>query len=209
MDLQFHGANCLTINTKQGRITVDDDLEELGSHSVTKADDIVIFTQEHGQPKQAVKLIIDGPGEYEVSGVSIQGIATRAHIDEDGKKNSTLYTLVIDDIKLLITGHIYPELSDEQLETIGTVDILCIPVGGNGYTLDSIGALKLLKKIEPKVVIPTHYADSSLKYPVPQQSLEEALKGLAMDPKERLAKLKIKPADLLNTTSQLIVLENS
>lgn len=208
MDIQFHGANCLTISTKQGRITIDDNLLDLGARSVTKADDIAIFTHEHGEPKVPVKLVIDGPGEYEVSNVSVQGIATTAYIDDEGKKSATLYKILVDDIKILIAGHIHPELTDQQLETIGTVDILFIPVGGNGYTIDSTGALKLLKKIEPKVIIPTHYADSSLKYAVPQQSLDEALKGLAMEPKEKLTKLRIKPADLLNT-SQLIILERS
>jgi len=81
-----------------------------------------------------------------------------------------------------------------------------VPVGGNGYTLDAIGALKLIKKIEPKLVIPTHYDDSGLKFPVPQQTLEEALKSLAMEPKETVTKLRLKSGELGDVT-QLIVLE--
>ncbi|HLZ14505.1 MAG TPA: hypothetical protein VKQ34_00760, partial [Candidatus Saccharimonadales bacterium] len=76
----------------------------------------------------------------------------------------------------------------------------------NGYTLDAVGALKLIKKVEPKLVIPTHYADDALAYPVPQQSLEDALKALAMQPKETVAKLRVKTAELGETT-QLVVLE--
>jgi len=208
MDLQFHGANCLTITTKQARITIDDNLKELGALSVTKPGDMVIFTHEHNSPEPSVKLLINGPGEYEVGAVSVQGIGARAHVDEEGKQTATLYKLLIDDIRIVITGHIYPELSDQQLETIGIVDVLCIPVGGNGYTLDGIGALKLIKKIEPKVVIPTHYGDSKLKYPVPQQPLKDALQSLGMEPKETVAKFRIKPVDLTDTT-QLIILERS
>ena len=88
------------------------------------------------------------------------------------------------------------------------VDVLVVPVGGNGYTVDPVGALKLIKAIEPKLVVPTHYADKALKYPVPQQDLAAALKELAMETKETVAKLKLKPAELTDVT-QLIVLEKS
>jgi L-ascorbate metabolism protein UlaG (beta-lactamase superfamily) len=119
-----------------------------------------------------------------------------------------MYKLMLDDTNVLITGHIYPELSDSQLEAIGMVDVMVVPVGGNGYTLDGVGALKLIKKIEPKVVIPTHFDDNSLSYPVPQQTLEQALKSLAMEPKETSPKLKLKGGELGDGT-QLVVLEKS
>jgi len=83
-----------------------------------------------------------------------------------------------------------------------------VPVGGNGYTLDPVGALKLIKAVEPKLVVPTHYADKSLKYEVPQQNLEDALKEIGMEVKERLPKLKLKPGELTDVT-QLVVLEKS
>jgi L-ascorbate metabolism protein UlaG (beta-lactamase superfamily) len=208
MELQFYGANCLTIHTKQARIVIDDNLNELGAKSVTKPGDIVVFTSQHKKPSEDVKLFIDGPGEYEAADVSIQGIAVRAHTDEEGKKTATLYKILVGDIRVVIAGHIYPELNEGELEIIGTVDVMCVPVGGSGYTLDSIGALKVIKKVEPKLIIPTHYEDKSLKYPVPQQSLADALKGLAMEPKETVTKLSIKPSDISDIT-QLIVLERS
>jgi L-ascorbate metabolism protein UlaG (beta-lactamase superfamily) len=209
MDIQFHGANCVTLSTKQAKIVVDDNLAEIGGKAVIKAGDIALFTQPHDENIDAAKIAFAHPGEYEVSGVSIYGIAARSHMDEEGKKTAVMYKLLIDDLKVLVTGHVYPELSDMQLETIGMVDIMIVPVGGNGYTLDSVGALKLIKKIEPKLVIPTHYDDEKgLSFEVPQQTLEQALKGLAMEPKETVAKLKIKSSDLGDVT-QLVVLERS
>jgi L-ascorbate metabolism protein UlaG (beta-lactamase superfamily) len=208
MDIQFHGANCLTLTTKQARVVVDDNLADLGAKSVAKAGDIALLTGAHADPTQAVKIVIDQPGEYEVSGVSIYGIAARGHMDEEKQKSATMYKLVVEDLRVLVTGHVYPELSDAQLEAIGMVDVMFVPVGGNGYTLDGIGALKLIKKVEPKLVIPTHFDSKGLAFPVPQQELESALKNMAMEPKETVAKLKLKPSDLAETT-QLIVLEQS
>ena len=73
---------------------------------------------------------------------------------------------------------------------------------------DPAGALKLIKAIEPKLVIPTHYADKALKFPVPQQELSNALKELAMEPKEKVTKLKLKPSEITDIT-HLIILEKS
>jgi L-ascorbate metabolism protein UlaG (beta-lactamase superfamily) len=206
MEIQFYGANCIRITTKKASITIDDNLADLGGKSPMRAGDIALFTSVHGATKTEPKLVIDQPGEYEVSDTSIFGIAARAHIDEPDQKTATIFKMVGEDIRLVVLGHVYPELSDSQLEALGTVDVLIVPVGGNGYTLDSIGALTLIKEIEPKIIIPTHYADKSLNYPVPQQPLEEAVKGLAMETHEAIPKLKVKSGELSDVT-QLIILE--
>jgi L-ascorbate metabolism protein UlaG (beta-lactamase superfamily) len=204
MDLQFFGANCISVTHKGSRIVIDDNLADLGAKSIVKPEDAVLYTGSHGESTTA-RLMFDSPGEFEISDVSVIGIPARSHLDEGGT-NVTMYKLVIGDATILVTGHIYPELSDRQLETIGMVDILIVPVGGNGYTVDPVGALKLIKAIEPKIVIPSHYADKDLKYAVPQQDLANALKEMGMEAKETLSKLKYKPAELSDVT-QLIVLE--
>jgi L-ascorbate metabolism protein UlaG (beta-lactamase superfamily) len=210
MDIQWYGANCIVIGNKQARVVIDDNLAELGAKNVTKEGDIVLFTAaEHpGSATHAARLMLDQPGEYEVAGVSIYGLAARSHMDEEGKQSATIYKIMMDDITVLVTGHIYPELSETQLEAIGMVDVMLVPVGGNGYTLDGIGALKLVKKVEPKIVIPTHYEDPKLNFPVPQQPLDAALQALAMEPKETVAKLRVKPAELADGM-ELIVLERA
>lgn len=208
MDLQFYGANCLSISYKGARIVIDDNLAELGAKSIIKSEDVALYT--NGKTKEASKarLTFDGPGEYEVSDISIIGIAARSHMDEDGQNSATMFKLIVGDQSVLVTGHIYPSLSENQLEAIGLVDAMAVPVGGNGYTVDPVGALKLIRSIEPKLVIPTHYADPSLKFPVSQQGLKNALKELSMEPKETISKLRLKPAEL-SDVSQLIILEKS
>lgn len=207
MDIQFYGANCVSISYKSSRLTIDDNLSELGKKSILGKGDVALFTSgKHQKTPTDLKLMIDNPGEYEVAEFSITGIAARAHSDEPGAETATMYKITANDISVLLTGHVYPQFSDTQLEAIGLVDVLIIPVGGHGYTLDPEGALTVVKEIEPKLIIPTHYEDKSLNYPVPQLPLSEALKGLAMEPKETLPKLKLKSTDLTDVT-QLIVLQ--
>jgi L-ascorbate metabolism protein UlaG (beta-lactamase superfamily) len=205
LDIQFYGANCISLSHKGSRIVIDDNLDKLGAKAVLKAEDTALYTNGRTGGGKA-KLVFDGPGEYEVSDVSITGIAARAHMDETGKQSATMFKLTLGDQSILVTGHIYPELNDSQLESIGIIDLMLVPVGGNGYTVDPVGALKLIKSIEPKLVIPTHYADKALNYEVPQQDLANALKELGMEPKETLSKLRLKPAEISDIT-QLIVLE--
>lgn len=206
MELQFFGANCVRINTKKAVIVIDDNLADLGAKAVTKQGDIALFTAAHGEPAVTTKLTIDQPGEYEVSDISVTGIAARAHIDEAGKRTATIFRIVSDDVRIAVLGHVYPDLSNDQLEALGMVDVLIVPVGGNGYTLDPVGALKLIKAIGPKIVVPTHYDDQALQLPVPQQPFAEAIKGLGMEPRETVTKLKIKPGELSDNT-QLVILE--
>src|SRR5579862_9443005 len=206
MELQFYGANAIKVSTKKFSIVVDDNLLKLGLKEITKPTDLSLRTNlmipEHAQAVFSAEM----PGEYEISGAIIHGIAAKAHMDEEGKTTATMYTIEAEDSRVAIVGHIFPDLSEEQLEDIGSVDVLLVPVGGNGYTLDGAGALSIVKKIEPKYVISTHYAEKALKFEVPQADLSEAHKGLAMEPSETVDKYKIRPGEPADTT-RLVVLK--
>lgn len=196
MELQYYGANCLVINTKKARIVIDDNRADVGLKPITKDDDIVLVTNERIiKTSSSGRMAITYPGEYEVSNIAIYGIAARAHMDEDGK-NAVMYRIVVDDVRVAVLGHIAEDLNEEQLEQIGTVDVLVVPVGGNGYTLDAIEVAKLVKKIEPHIVVPTHYEQKAVQYEVPQQPLDEVLKSLNAEKTEPVPKLKIKDGDI-------------
>ncbi len=204
MELQYFGANCLRITTKRAAIVVDDNLSSLGLKPITKPTDISLHSFAQAAAA-ASRFTANTPGEYEISAVLIHGIAARSHSDEPGQKSAIIYILSADNLKLAILGHIHPDLSEEQLEQIGLVDVAVVPVGDSGYTLDGAGALQVIKKIEPKIVIPTHYADKALKYEVPQVELAEALKNLAMEPLETVDKYKPNRADWTDT-ARLVIL---
>ena len=90
---------------------------------------------------------------------------------------------------------------------MGEVDVVIIPVGNHETTLSGSDALSIIKNIEPFVVIPTHYADSKIKYDTPQATLAEALKELAMEPSETVPKIKFKAANFIEGDAvKLVVL---
>jgi L-ascorbate metabolism protein UlaG (beta-lactamase superfamily) len=207
VEIEYHGANCFKVQTKKAVVVVDDNLASLGGKSLNAQDQIVLISSPLIKSTTSGKLICDSPGEYEVSGVSIVGVPARAHTDEEGSKTATIFKLIIDDIHLVFLGHIYPELNEQQQEAIGRVDVAVIPVGGHGFTLDPTGALKVIRKLEPKLIIPSQYQIKGLNYEVPALELEAALHDLAMDAKETVPKLKLKSSDLPEQTS-LVVIES-
>lgn len=204
MELQFFGANCLKVSAKKAVVVVDDNLDLLGSKNITKESDIALFSAGNVPQTAVAKLNLAEPGEYEIADISIQGITANSLNGQE--KTNTIFKISCEDITLVITGNISPDLTDSQLEALGTVDILFVPVGGGENVLDAGGALKLIKSIEPKIVIPSFYDDGKLKYPTALGNLESAIKDLAMEPTETTAKLKIKPGEVQEGT-RLIVLE--
>ena len=98
MEFQYYGANCISITTKKATLIVDDTLKGYGLKSVTKPENVAVFTQ---LPKKipAARLTIADPGEYEVSEISIFGIAARGHMDEKGVKSSTIYKILFEDLQ--------------------------------------------------------------------------------------------------------------
>jgi len=203
MDIQYYGANCVRLTDKKASVVVDDNLVSLGLKSVTKPDDISIFTLDK-KVKNGSRFLVEGPGEYEISDISIRGIPVRAHLDEDGSR-ATMYGIEMQNFNIAVLGHIHPDLTDDHLEELGVVDVLIIPVGGNGYTLDANAAAHLVKKIEPKIVIPTHYSDKAIHYEVPQADLELFLKEMGVSEPETLDSLKVKESEIGDKTRLVIL----
>jgi L-ascorbate metabolism protein UlaG (beta-lactamase superfamily) len=173
-EIEYKGANCVVISTKKTKIIVDPKLSVVGLKDVPIKEAVELVTEHRfAVDSPDSRLLIDGPGEYGVAEFDIVGIPARRHIDTENEGLlSTMYRLEVGETRVGIIGNISEKLSDEQLEQLGVLDILIIPIGGNGYTLDAVGASKLIKMISPKFVIPVHYADKQLKYEVPQAELD-------------------------------------
>lgn len=199
MEIQYYGANCLKIVTKKMEIISDpqSDIAEIAPN-LKKTNILLITQQQFSASTLEETFLISGPGEYEFSDCSIKGIAMQPFSGAEGDKSATSYRINSADMSLVVIGHINGKLTEEQLEEIGLIDVVVVPIGGSGYTLDAVGAANLVRSLEPKLVIPVHSLDDGLKYQVPQQPLELFIKELgavAEEPTEKL-KLKILPEQL-------------
>ena len=132
--------------------------------------------------------VITGPGDYEVKEIFIKGVLSEAVIG--GKKFiNTVYIFSVDNINIAFLGALSDtELSKESHEAINSPDIVFIPIGGKGM-LDAKAAAKLASSLEPKLIIPMDYDESTLK---------AFLKELSEEKAEVVDKLTLKRKDLDN-----------
>lgn len=181
MELQYYGANSLKITTKKSVVSVDPVSDIVNLSSDLKKTNTVLATQDTLISKVPEGVfVISSPGEYEFEDYSVKGVAAQAHTASVGDKSATVYRITAADIRLLVVGHTAGKLSEEQLEEIGVVDVVVVPVGGGGYTLDPTEAVALVRTIEPKLVIPVHCAEDKLDYSVPQAELDLFVKELGV-----------------------------
>lgn len=194
MNINWLGHSCFRIETKSGSVIVDPFGKELGLRVPRIKDDIVLVTHDHydhnniGEANPEA-FVIDGPGEYEKQGIAVRGISS-FHDKTSGKERglNTIYTIKAEDVVVCHLGDLgQDKLIDEQLEEIGDVDVLMIPVGGK-YTLDYKEAVEIINQIEPKIIVPMHYKVKDLKLDI--DGPDKFIKEIGLKP-EKIDKIKI------------------
>ena len=154
---------------------------------------------EHGEKKP---FIISGPGEYEVNDVFIKGLPSESKYGGKDLIN-TIYTVSLENMNICFLGAINnSELKSETIEALDDIDILFVPIGGDGV-LDSAKAYKLAVSLQPKIIIPMHYGEIGEK-----DSLKVFLKEAGENPKSE-AKLTIKKKDLDGKEGDIVLLDSS
>jgi L-ascorbate metabolism protein UlaG (beta-lactamase superfamily) len=213
MDIYFYGQACFKLKGKSATVFIDPYKEEFIGLKMPRdlSADIAISTHNHDDHNNLnviteAALKITGPGEYEVKGVSVTGVST-FHDKETGasRGRNTVYNISIDGLNIVHLGDLGHTLSEEQIEEIGSTDILLVPVG-SVYTIDSKTASDVVSSLEPKIVIPMHYSLPGLKFEL--EPVENFLKEMGFDNVEPLPKLSI-TKDKLPGELQVVVLNKA
>ena len=162
MDITWLGYSCFRIRGNQAIVITDPFPPGLGYTLGKQTADIVTISHQHpkhsyfqgigGEPR-----LVKGPGEYEISGVLILGIAAyHDAVKGQSRGKNIAYLMEIDGVAVCHLGDIGHVLSNEQAEEMGNVDVLLLPVGGVS-TINAAMAAEIIRKLEPKAVIPMHY----------------------------------------------------
>ena len=209
-EIEYKGANTVVISTKKSTLVTDPKMSVHGEKDYIVKNAIELATEERfATNDEDFALSISCPGSYEVGDFSINGFAEKRHLDgENEGKKAVVYSIDVLGVKIGLLGNVGPEISDDQLENLGILDILILPVGGNGYTLDATSAAKVVRNADAKTIIPIHYAEDGIKYEVPQNSLDIFVKELGADV-EKVAKYKIKSAASLPEKLTIIQIDRT
>lgn len=190
MNLNWYGETCFKISVSKGKgeqvnLIIDPPTDESGIRGPKLEADILLATDSKQKIEKGEYFLINIAGEYDVKEIFIKGIQT---------KHSNIYVIEAEEMRVCHLGRIHQsELTAEQLEAVGDVDILMVPIGGNPEM-----AAKIMSQIEPKITIPMHFAKP-----------DAFLKILGIDKSEKIDKLSIKKKDLPSgeEESKVIILE--
>lgn len=167
MDITYLGHSCFKLRGKTGTVVTDPFDKSVGLPIPKVSADIVTISHHHHDhdncsivgetARKKHPFVIDSPGEYELFDISIFGIPS-FHDNESGERRggNMISIIHLDGVNVVHLGDLGHELSDRELERLGVVDVLLLPVGGS-FTVDAKEANRLVEAIEPSVVIPMHY----------------------------------------------------
>lgn len=200
--ITWKGHACFEIKGETVTIVMDP-FKGIGLPEPKGSADIVLSS--HGHSDHAATELIEGAqalkefvGETTVAGVPIKGVATFHDTVQGGQRGkNSVYVVEVDDLRICHLGDLGHPLTAEQVNAIGAVDVLLIPVGGN-YTIDAHVATQEVEKLAPKIAIPMHVKLPGLKVNV--GPVDDFLAG--KENVERLATntIKLTKADLPTST---------
>lgn len=211
MNITYFGHSCFKIeekiNDQNISIITDPFTKEVGLKVPNVEADIVSVSHNHFDHNNTSSLrgnpfIVDTAGEFDVKGVIIEGVRSY-HDDKQGQDrgDNIIFRFDVEGLSLAHLGDLGDVLDNKQLEKLGGVDILFIPVGGK-YTLDAKKALEVISQVEPRIVIPMHYKTKDSKIDI--EGVDKFVKELGIEPNYE-DKLKINKKDLPTEDMRLVI----
>jgi L-ascorbate metabolism protein UlaG (beta-lactamase superfamily) len=211
MEITWYGHSCFRLTERNFAAVVTDpyDHKAVGYDALKLKAEIVTIS--HDAPghsnSDAVKgttHVLTGAGEFEIGGVFITAVQTAG----GGKKSkdkvrNTLYVFDYDGITVAHLGDMQDVPTQGEVEALGTVNVLLIPVGG-GTGLNAAKASEVVSLLEPNIVIPMYYSTPDAKLNL--DSLNKFLKEMGLSKQESQPSLKITRSGLPDET-KVVVLE--
>ncbi|MDD3072365.1 MAG: MBL fold metallo-hydrolase [Candidatus Pacebacteria bacterium] len=201
MNIFWHTKTCVEINAvpkKDGavNIIIDPLNKEEASRGKKMKADVFLFTKKEKRKQENEGFIIDGPGEYEIKEIFIKGIEISPSL--------TIYLITAEDITLCHLGLInQDELSNSQVEELGDIDVLFLPVEGE-ECIDAKKAAKIMGQLEPRITVPVNYKEQGIKSKT--SGLKSFLDNLGIKSPESSSKLSLKKKTILEENSKVVIL---
>lgn len=198
MEINWYGHSCFRLRDRDIAIVTDPYDKGLGLTPPRLKADVVTISHDHPDHSctQIVKgepIVLSSPGEYEIRGVFITGAASTEGKNSEQKRDNTIFVFELDGLNVCHLGDLDHVPVQEQIESLGDVHVLLIPVGG-GDTINAAEAAEVIRLLEPRIVIPMHYAlpevtvkldpvskffmEMGLREPNPEASLKVTAAGL-------------------------------
>ena len=211
MEIAWLGHSCVRIRSRDATLIADPFGASPGAKLRPQSADIVTVSCAADPQHSAVDAlggdpkVLEGPGEYEVSGFTISGIGTDRNSDTGERVTNTVYRIRTEGLTLCHLGGLNTPLTARQVEFFDSVDVLFAPAGGGG-TLSPTAVAELVGRMGPRIVVPLHYSDGG--QPADLEPIDEFLAAMGGAPETPGAKLNVTATSLPGDT-QVSVLERA
>jgi L-ascorbate metabolism protein UlaG (beta-lactamase superfamily) len=194
MEITWYGHSCFRLKGRGAAVVTDPYGPELGRELPRLSASIVTIS--HGHPNhsyakgfRSTPYVVSGPGEYEVDGVFVFGVATY-HDTQNGRERgkNTAYMIQFEDLTICHLGDLGHVPAQEQVEQLDGIDVLLVPVGGK-TALNGAVAAEVVAMLEPAIAIPMHYHIPGLNADL--ESERRFLSEMGIEAPEKLASLEI------------------
>ncbi len=205
MQIQYFGLSSFKLITKEATVITDPFHKDSGLTPPRGAADVLILAEPNKTLYSSVSgisgnpFLMDTPGEYDVKGITVTGIPLKQE-----EKFISVFLIETEELRILNLTHIKDwNMKESELEELGEIDILIVPVGGN-TVMSASTASKVVNEIEPKIVIPSHYGIKDLILDL--DSLEKFQKEMG-GKAESAERFTIKKKDLIEEGTKVLILE--
>jgi L-ascorbate metabolism protein UlaG (beta-lactamase superfamily) len=209
MNISWHGEGAVRIQSGDASLLLDPYSKDSGLAPLRAHVDIVALAngkkdRENMQHIKDPGLVIEGAGEFESHDIIVEGIETV--FGGEPATTPVFYTVHAEGMNICHLGALSKELTDKQIDAIGNVDVLLLPVGG-GDVLDAEKAVALSNELEPRIVIPIYYKADGVKT---KRADEKAfLKEIGATDAAKEKTLSVKKHQLPQEETKVIVLEKN
>jgi len=169
MKIKWFGQSCFLITAENGKKILTDPFKNMLGYKLPEIEANIVSTSHNHSDHNNIGAVkssfihINELGAFTKNDIAIKGVAT-FHDKASGAKRgkNTVYNFTIDGIHLCHLGDLGHVLNNNQIQAIGTVDILLFPVGGGPTTIGAADAVQVVKQLNPAIVIPMHYRTKAL-----------------------------------------------
>lgn len=209
MEITWYGLACFRLRSRALTVIADPYAPHFGLTLPKVRADVV--TVSHDVPGHSYvagvrspEHMFNGPGEYEINGVFVTGVATYHKGKVGERQRSTAFVYEFEDLTVCHLGDMGVLPDREQIELLSGADVLLLPVGG-GDTLDAAKAVEVVTELEPTIVIPMHYALPALTLKL--DPVDKFLKEMGLPRPDPLPFLRVSKSEIAGEETRIVLLD--
>jgi L-ascorbate metabolism protein UlaG (beta-lactamase superfamily) len=208
VEITWLGHSCFRLRGRDVTVVTDPFGKGLGYPPLKLTGDVV--TVSHAEPNHdavgvvgGTPRVVSGPGEYEIGGALIQGVATYRTKQKGGPETrNTAFLIRVDEVVICHLGDLGHALTADQVSVLKDPDVLLIPVGGT-CTINGAEAAEVVAQLEPKLVVPMHFKTDAVGFSL--DALDRFCKEMAVDEVTPQAKLTVTPSSVPDETTVAVL----